>query len=548
MNDVNRLEDDRAEIFPLLSEFKNDTYTDLPKLDRNARSVVLVVRKRDLRHYGTDKDGDIYCLTSKKLKDRKVVTGTEKLSFDEKIKLANQRSANALGTGFLYKKDASVYVVTAGHVIFPTFLDIDLEDIRFVQNYCIDKNKNYENKIIIHEKDVLRPKRQLLEKEKNFELSTGGKDYAIVEIESKEGLKASCLTSKNISSIRENKVQEDNANGNEKVHEEAQHVYGLGHGFGLPLKFSPCGKILKPAPVLHEELFNCELDFFSGNSGSPVFDTETHQLVGMLVRGKKDVYLKDEKSNTVIPGVMPKGNNGEICQKVEFLLKDFRFENLPNEYDEYETNAKMILPYAYLGKTGNQKLYALYLAFKTNRRVIFPEYPVKQGDITVIECYLDTRKKNNAIPDVKSYLIQKPKKKTETIEIRVYDLATGVYLYNILEYQNAGSIKDNELGNEKIEDKLYLAYYLTKEYYKKEVNEEEEIRISGIKFNKEGFDDSFEETLATIAPDENDRLKTLIDTFRRNTSLGASNPKPGRFIEILDMDEVRDIVRTERYV
>ncbi len=60
-----------------------------------------------------------------------------------------------------------------------------------------------------------------------------------------------------------------------------QPLYVLGHPCGLPLK---CGK---GAKVHHADmtLFAADLDIYMGNSGSPVFDGKTHEVVGIVVHG-----------------------------------------------------------------------------------------------------------------------------------------------------------------------------------------------------------------------------------------------------------------------
>ena len=60
-------------------------------------------------------------------------------------------------------------------------------------------------------------------------------------------------------------------------------VYTLGHPCGLPLKMADNATVLSAS---HEE-FRANLDTYSGNSGSPVFDAHTHSLLGLIVAGQK---------------------------------------------------------------------------------------------------------------------------------------------------------------------------------------------------------------------------------------------------------------------
>lgn len=58
-------------------------------------------------------------------------------------------------------------------------------------------------------------------------------------------------------------------------------VYVIGHPMGLPLKYSPGAQVR----ATKEAYFSADLDVYSRNSGSPVFNGNTHEVVGMVVRG-----------------------------------------------------------------------------------------------------------------------------------------------------------------------------------------------------------------------------------------------------------------------
>lgn len=72
--------------------------------------------------------------------------------------------------------------------------------------------------------------------------------------------------------------------------EVGESVSVIGHPSGLPLKFVSGSKVTQ---VPNKYYFVTNLDTFGGNSGSPVFDTKTSEVVGILVRGQKD-YVYDE--------------------------------------------------------------------------------------------------------------------------------------------------------------------------------------------------------------------------------------------------------------
>lgn len=61
-----------------------------------------------------------------------------------------------------------------------------------------------------------------------------------------------------------------------------QQVYTIGFPVGLPMKFATGARV---QDTRNEYLFSADLDVFMGNSGSPVFDMNTHEVVGMAVKG-----------------------------------------------------------------------------------------------------------------------------------------------------------------------------------------------------------------------------------------------------------------------
>lgn len=60
-----------------------------------------------------------------------------------------------------------------------------------------------------------------------------------------------------------------------------QPVYVIGHPAGLPLKIAPGAQVCD----IDETCFVANLDIYGGNSGSPVFCGDTHEVIGIVVRG-----------------------------------------------------------------------------------------------------------------------------------------------------------------------------------------------------------------------------------------------------------------------
>lgn len=94
----------------------------------------------------------------------------------------------------------------------------------------------------------------------------------------------------------------------------------LGHPSGLPLKITSQAKIRSN---MHPDFFVINADTFTGNSGSPVVDSQTGQVEGILVRGDTD-YVQAEGKNCRIVKINQENNGrGEdvirITIPAEFL-------------------------------------------------------------------------------------------------------------------------------------------------------------------------------------------------------------------------------------
>ncbi|EDY16931.1 peptidase S1 and S6 chymotrypsin/Hap [Chthoniobacter flavus Ellin428] len=63
-------------------------------------------------------------------------------------------------------------------------------------------------------------------------------------------------------------------------------VYALGYPDALPLKISPQGVVRGAIDASHH--FIAAVDAFGGNSGSPVLNSQTHEVEGILVSGNSD--------------------------------------------------------------------------------------------------------------------------------------------------------------------------------------------------------------------------------------------------------------------
>jgi hypothetical protein len=67
--------------------------------------------------------------------------------------------------------------------------------------------------------------------------------------------------------------------------ENDEDLHVIGHPVGLPTKVAGGAEVRDTSP---RAFFVANLDTYGGNSGSPVFNSETHRVEGILVRGETD--------------------------------------------------------------------------------------------------------------------------------------------------------------------------------------------------------------------------------------------------------------------
>jgi hypothetical protein len=98
--------------------------------------------------------------------------------------------------------------------------------------------------------------------------------------------------------------------------EDGQAVHVIGHPVGLPAKFADGAAVRENRA---EEFFVANLDTYGGNSGSPVFNSVTHEVEGVLVRGETDfVTVGNCRKSLVCPDL---GCRGEDCTRTTEFAK-----------------------------------------------------------------------------------------------------------------------------------------------------------------------------------------------------------------------------------
>lgn len=159
-------------------------------------------------------------------------------------------AAGPLCTGFLVNRDT---LVTAGH-----FVDENrLNSLRFFFGF---KMSDHSTPVLCVPNENIYKGIKLIGRKYNFKSKDS--DWAVVKLDREvSGQTLAVLSRAPVS------------NG--------QAAYTIGHPLGLPLKYAP-GTCIDD---VHETCFSARLDLYSGNSGSPIFDGNTHEVIGIVVRG-----------------------------------------------------------------------------------------------------------------------------------------------------------------------------------------------------------------------------------------------------------------------
>lgn len=206
---------------------------------RNARTVVSIWMKQSLE----DKGNRYFSLKQKKYGNSFNLHRSEPY-YHQPI------AVGRLCTGFLVKDNV---IATAGHCAD----EHNLKDLYFVFGYemrdsddpvtAVPKSDVYSGVEIVRR--VYDPHRS-------------GADWALVKLDR-------AVSDRDFVSLSKTGVR------------GGDPVYVLGHPCGLPLKYVPD----EPVQGIERAFFSAELSVYGGNSGSPVFCSKTHRVVGIVVRG-----------------------------------------------------------------------------------------------------------------------------------------------------------------------------------------------------------------------------------------------------------------------
>jgi hypothetical protein len=247
--------DDRTEVFQLDAGPDSD----------DADSVVALFRASDVSNNG---DGTSTLRT--------VDFGTaQNLCAGERFR---EQPTGAFCSGFLVAPDI---IATAGHCVNAG----NVTTVRFVFGFrmrdasaaqtVIDNGEIYRGVAVV-----------------GHQLAANGPDWALIRIDRP-------VTNHRVARIRRSGKVGD-----------TQTLHVIGHPAGLPTKFARGAVVRDNAPAAH---FVANLDSYGGNSGSPVFNSDTHEVEGILVRGEIDFV---QQGNCRVSLVCPTtGCRGEDCTR-----------------------------------------------------------------------------------------------------------------------------------------------------------------------------------------------------------------------------------------
>jgi Trypsin-like peptidase domain len=152
-------------------------------------------------------------------------------------------------------------IATAAHCL----TDMNIADIRFVFGYQMRDQDTPE--LVINNLDIYTGVEVIA-----WQLDdTTGSDWALIRLDRP-------VVNHRIARIRE-----------KGTISEGQALHIIGHPSGLPVKFAGGGRVRENR---YRAVFGENLDAYPGNSGSPVFNSTTHVVEGLQVRGKKNAFVK----------------------------------------------------------------------------------------------------------------------------------------------------------------------------------------------------------------------------------------------------------------
>lgn len=281
----------------LLDGSHYEVLNDLAKIDQNLRSILLVVEESKL----TEGPDDTLIVRSDVLTDRQVSGG---LRMCPECAYATQPSAHARGTAFFIAPNV---VATAAHVLITASNGLDVSRFRFVSGFVKHHQDDFLGAVVVLKSAVFKPTAGYVLTADAYEMSGSGPDWALVSVEpAYPAFAAANPLPANAVGIQTSPI------------EAFTKVYSLGHGLLLPTKVSYMGEVI--SNDLAKPYFEVSLTLLGGNSGSPVFNSLTHELVGIYTRGTNKL-MRTPAGCLMVRNEVDQ-YEGQECQRITQAIQD----------------------------------------------------------------------------------------------------------------------------------------------------------------------------------------------------------------------------------
>jgi len=308
---VCRREDDkRCQVGHVISRLNSKQPPNYSAFLNNAYATVLIVDKTGLNLPHSPNGAKKLSFPSVECRNGLDLTFLE---VDEGVKLcdsyfyANEPipHTNILGSGYFLEHDK---IVTAAHVLNRAYeLGTRPENLIFIRaHHAFGQSTTIEvnwDRVYSFDQDNILENSQMI-----YGADTG--DIAWVKVKPLYDLSGG-----------NGKVYPRELNGvSHKVPQTNGHIYALGHGLGIPMKLSFGGTIT--GHYKDSIMSKCHLNILPGSSGSPVFDAQSHKLIG-VVAGLNEIHTIAGKDCASIEIIM-QGNLGGVFTQIIPLLKTIK--------------------------------------------------------------------------------------------------------------------------------------------------------------------------------------------------------------------------------
>ncbi|MDD5210690.1 MAG: serine protease [Elusimicrobiales bacterium] len=243
------------------------------------------------------------------------------------LKFENQKAGAKCSGSFLGED----LVMTAGHCVL-NFPGYGCENMKIVFGFHLQKDGTSPEKIAASDIYSCREVVARYVDTEVDEQNLKGGDYAIIRLDRV---------------VKGKKPLEVNPEGEAKA---GTPVFVMGYPFGLPLKMADGASIRNTDQK--DSYYMADLDTFGGNSGSPVFNSATKRIEGILVKGDEDLdYL--ESGHCFTNHINPQnGGRGEDITKISLvrgiiaksLHKGGKIQTRDISLQELADNSPEILP------------------------------------------------------------------------------------------------------------------------------------------------------------------------------------------------------------